>query len=78
MDPVAFCITFHRRRFFGLSPIVANADPKTGYRPFRWTDQLDDAEKFASNASARAFAQAVLPGGYEIRPLFPFGTSSAA
>lgn len=78
MDPVAFCITFHRRRFLAVTPDRGDEGARAGWRPYRWTDRLDDAEKFASETSARAFAQAVLPGGYEIRPLFPFGTSSAA
>jgi hypothetical protein len=79
IDALAFVVTFHKRRFMAQNPVppcgIARA---VGWQSLRWTESLEEAEKWSTEPAARAFAEATLPGGYEIRPIYGASPRSVA
>jgi hypothetical protein len=67
----AYGIRFHGKawlKFSNLAPLGAEAH---GWRPYSWTQDVEKAEKWGSEAAARNFAERRCRGPFEIAQIKP-------
>lgn len=67
----AFGIRFHGRTWLKYTKYAQIGAEAYGWRPFSWTGNVDEAEKWGSEDAAREFAERRCRGPFEIAKIRP-------
>jgi hypothetical protein len=67
----AYGIRFHGRAWLKFTQIAPLGAESYGWRPFSWTTDVNQAEKWGCEAAAREFAERRCHGPFEIAQIRP-------